>query len=90
MKALLVAAAAVGTVAALCAWTPQGQAFVQSDFGLDRRPIKTILLIGNSRTYYHDMPAMVSRISASARLPYRLTITTLAWPGASLEENWTA
>jgi hypothetical protein len=54
----------------------------------DPRPVKTVLLIGNSRTFYHDLPGMVRRIADSAHSPVRLSIKMLAWGGASFEENW--
>jgi lysophospholipase L1-like esterase len=54
----------------------------------DPRPVKTVLLIGNSRTFYNDLPGMVRRIADSAHSPVRLSITMLAWGGASFEENW--
>jgi hypothetical protein len=54
----------------------------------DKRPATRVLIIGNSRTYYHDMPFMVREIADSAHSPVRYVITTLAWGGASFEEMW--
>jgi hypothetical protein len=54
----------------------------------DKRPVRTILIIGNSRTYFHQMPETVRRMAESAHSPVRLAITLKAWGGASLEENW--
>ncbi|MGO4870570.1 MAG: hypothetical protein ACLPGW_08155 [Roseiarcus sp.] len=54
----------------------------------DKRPVRSILIVGNSRTYFHGMPAMVRRMADSAGEPTRYDISTLAWGGASFEENW--
>lgn len=69
--------------------TPPGRYYASEIAGrFDPRPTKTILLIGNSRTYYNDLPDMVRRMADSAHSPARLSITMLAWGGASFEENW--
>ena len=89
MKLIALFGSALAALALLGSQTPQGKALVQTGLsGLDGRPVKTILIIGNSRTYYHDMPVMISRIAASAGSPYRYAITTLAWGGASFQQNW--
>lgn len=54
----------------------------------DRRPVRNVLIIGNSRTYAHDMPFIVREIADSARSPVRYAITVRAWGGASFEDNW--
>ncbi len=73
----------------LGAQTPEGKALVALSFDrFDHRPARKILIIGNSRTYYHEMPEMVRQIADSARSPVRLDITTYAWGGATFEENW--
>ena len=54
----------------------------------DQRPVLRILMIGNSRTYYHDMPRMVRQIADGAHSPVRLEITMLAWGGVSFEDEW--
>jgi len=69
--------------------TPRGRYYASEAAGwFDPRPVKTVLLIGNSRTFYNDLPDMVRRIADSAHSPVRLSITMLAWGGASFEENW--
>ena len=51
----------------------------------DRRPARTILIVGNSRTYFNDMPAMLREIADSADDPTKFEIETVAEPGASFE-----
>jgi hypothetical protein len=55
---------------------------------LDPRPARTILVVGNSRTYYHDMPAMIRAIADSAGSPSKYEIEVDAEPGASFESLW--
>lgn len=54
----------------------------------DRRPSRRLLILGNSRTYYHDMPDMVREMADSAGDGQRYDITVDAQPGASLETLW--
>jgi hypothetical protein len=54
----------------------------------DKRPVKTVLILGNSRVFFHDMPDMVRDIADSARAPVLYAITTRTWPGARLEDHW--
>lgn len=59
--------------------------------GLDRfdsRPARSILIIGNSRTYLHDMPHMVRLIADSERVPQKYQITTRTLPGVSFKDLW--
>ncbi|HWU74029.1 MAG TPA: hypothetical protein VN137_11120 [Sphingomonas sp.] len=58
----------------------------EDDF--DRRPARTILILGNSRTFYHDMPDMVPAMADSAHDPQKLEITVDAPAGASFEILW--
>jgi hypothetical protein len=50
---------------------------------LDGRPAHTVLFLGNSRTYYHNMPAMVREIADSAHDPEKYEPVMAAYPGAS-------
>ena len=79
-------------IAALAAYEPaRREAFhlgQQSLDLLDARPAQSVLIIGNSRTYFHDMPDMVRAIADSAHAPVRYAITTEAWGGASFEAAW--
>jgi hypothetical protein len=54
----------------------------------DKRPAREILIIGNSRTYYHDMPDMLRDIAESAGSPMRYQTTLRAFGGASFESLW--
>lgn len=54
----------------------------------DSRPFSTILIVGNSRTYYNQMPDMVREMADSAQSPVRYAITSYARPGATFESNW--
>ncbi len=47
-----------------------------------------MLIIGNSRTYFHDMPDCSGVIATLAHAPVRYAITTEAWGGASFEAAW--
>ncbi len=57
-----------------------------ADF-LDGRPVRNVLFIGNSRTFYHDMPQMVRSIADSAGYPERYAIRMDAQPGVSLSDH---
>lgn len=54
----------------------------------DSRPVRTVLIIGNSRVYYNDMPFMVRDIADAAGDPARWDVTSLAKPGATFETHW--
>ena len=54
----------------------------------DHRPGRRVLILGNSRTFYHDMPDMVRDMADSAGDLQRYDITVDAQPGASLETLW--
>jgi hypothetical protein len=54
---------------------------------LDSRPERSVLFIGNSRTFYHDMPFMVRRIADSAGYPEKLHVEMDAQPGVSLADH---
>jgi hypothetical protein len=60
----------------------QGVAAVRDYF--DRRPEQSALFIGNSRTFYHDMPFMVRAIADSAGYSKKLRIEMDAEPSVSL------
>jgi len=55
---------------------------------IDSRPARSILIIGNSRTYYNDMPAMLRKIADSAGRPTKFQIETSAKPGFAFENHW--
>lgn len=54
----------------------------------DDRPSRSILIVGNSRTFYNDMPAMLRQLSSSANSPIKLQVETSTAPGASFEDHW--
>lgn len=54
---------------------------------LDSRSPKFILFIGNSRTFYHDMPMMVRKVADSADSPYRFVISQHTIPGGQLSDH---
>ena len=53
----------------------------------DKRPRETALFIGNSRTFYHNMPDMVRSIADSAGYANMLQVVMDAEPGVSLETH---
>jgi len=55
---------------------------------LDSRPARSILIVGNSRTYYNDMPAMIREIADSAGSPAKFQIETSARPGYYFKHHW--
>jgi hypothetical protein len=55
---------------------------------LDPRPVRRMLFLGHSYTYYNNMPAMVAKMSDSADSPVRYDITMSAFPNATLEDHW--
>lgn len=54
----------------------------------DERPVHPVLIIGNSRTYFHDMPSILRRMADSDHSRERYDITTRAVPGGTLEWSW--
>jgi hypothetical protein len=60
----------------------------RAEDAFDRRPARQILLLGNSRTFFHDMPNMVRQMADSAREAQKFEITLDAPPGASFEILW--
>jgi hypothetical protein len=55
---------------------------------LDSRPARSILIVGNSRTFRNDMPAMLREIADSAGSPTKLQIESSTYPGASFKTHW--
>lgn len=54
----------------------------------DKRPVETVLVVGNSRVYHNDMPAMIRPIADSAGSPVRYAVTMYAKPGATFADHW--
>lgn len=64
-------------------------AFAQRSLDLiDPRPARSILIIGNSRTYYNDMPKMLRQIADSAGSSAKFQIETNTKPGFTFERHW--
>jgi len=80
--------AALAIAAGVFARQPLAHALLTVLDNFDRRPVRTVLIIGNSRTYGHDMPFIVREIADAARSPVRYAITVRAWGGATFQENW--
>jgi hypothetical protein len=55
---------------------------------LDKRPTRSILIVGNSRTFVNDMPSMLRQIADSAGSPTKFQIETSAKPGFSFKDHW--
>ncbi|MGZ8312324.1 MAG: hypothetical protein ACXWU1_12500 [Allosphingosinicella sp.] len=70
-----------------CAFAAIWFGFLQNDW-LDRRPVQRVLFLGDSYTYYNDMPAMVTEMADSAGSENRIAITMRAFPSATLEDHW--
>jgi hypothetical protein len=54
----------------------------------DSRPALAVLLVGNSRTYYNNMPGMIRAIADSASSPQKYQITMRAVPAGNLQNSW--
>jgi len=54
----------------------------------DERPARSILIIGNSRTYFNDMPTMLREIADSAGSPTKFEIETSAFGAATFKSHW--
>src|SRR5579859_807337 len=54
----------------------------------DKRPTKTILILGNSRVFFNNMPRMLREAADSAGSPVRYAITSRTLPGARFVELW--
>lgn len=54
----------------------------------DSRPARTILIVGNSRTFRNDMPAMLRKIADSAGSPTKFQIESSAYPAATFKTHW--
>jgi hypothetical protein len=81
---LIICASALVAIAAFAATF--GAPMSLSSLGLsDGRPVRRILILGNSRTFANDMPKMLRKIADSAQDSHQFDITTAAYAGASLE-----
>lgn len=60
----------------------------RAEDSFDSRPARAILILGNSRTSFNDMPDMVRAMADSAHDPQKLEITLDAPAGASFEILW--
>ena len=55
---------------------------------LDSRPSRSILVIGNSRTLFNDMPGMLRTIADSAGSSAKFEVESSAIPGATFRDHW--
>ena len=55
---------------------------------LDDRPARSILIVGNSRTFQNDMPAMLRAIADSAGNPAKFQIESSTYGGATFKTHW--
>jgi len=56
--------------------------------GFDSRPARSVLFVGNSRTYPHGMPYMVRAMADSAGAPVKYQVRMHALPGETFEGHW--
>ena len=54
----------------------------------DKRPARSVLIVGNSRVYANDMPFMIRDIADATGDPVRWDVTSLAKSGATFESHW--
>lgn len=89
MRALALALVLAGLLWFNFAQDSSSAAFAQRTYDLiDPRPARSILIIGNSRTYYNSMPQMLRRIADSAGSPTKFQIETNSKPGFTFEMHW--
>jgi hypothetical protein len=63
--------------------------FIDYQYDADNRPVINVLFIGNSHTFYNNMPQMVDRISISQQqAPYKIYTEQVTVGGATLEKHW--
>ena len=55
---------------------------------LDSRPARSILIVGNSRTFYNDMPEMLRKVADSAGSPTKFQVESSAYPAATFKTHW--
>jgi hypothetical protein len=55
---------------------------------LDDRPARSILIVGNSRTFFNDMPAMLREIADAAGSPAKFQVESSAYPAATFKTHW--
>ncbi len=55
---------------------------------VDSRPARSILIIGNSRTFYNSMPRMLRQIADSAGSPTKFQIETNTKPAFTFAMHW--
>jgi hypothetical protein len=54
----------------------------------NKRPVRAMLFIGNSRMYYNDLPAMLRKMADSAHAKERFAIVMRALPAGTLQLSW--
>lgn len=64
------------------------QAYYAVKDRFDSRPVRHVLFIGNSRTYYHNMPMMVRFMADSAQSPYLYVLSMHTPSGESFKGHW--
>ena len=52
-------------------------------------PALRVLFVGNSYTYFNNLPGMVQQLAASTSSPRQIEAHTVAYGGATLEVHWT-
>ena len=86
--ALLAALAACGQPSATGDVAASGAA-VASTPQTAGAPALRVLFVGNSYTYFNNLPGMVQQLAASASSPRQIEAHTVAYGGATLEVHWT-
>jgi hypothetical protein len=54
----------------------------------DARPARSVLILGNSRTYFNDMPSMLRKIADSAGSPTKFQIESHSRPAYTMADHW--
>ena len=64
-------------------------AALPSSGSVEERPASSsVFFIGNSYTYYNDLPGMVAELAAAADPPLTLEVSSETQPGYSLDIHW--
>jgi hypothetical protein len=54
----------------------------------EKRPTITVLILGNSRTFFNDMPGMLRHLAKEPESPINIEVESSTAPGLTFEDHW--
>ena len=81
-------ALAVTAISGLILWTFQRPVIHERPMPVDDRPVKKVLMLGNSRITVNDLGWTIRDMADSAHSPIRWDFSMLSWASATLREHW--